>query len=86
VRALEEQNRNYRIVFTSSSFNSKIAATKAGLGLTVLPKSMIPGNLCAITHSDLPVLHDTHISLLKHNDNNPLITSFADFIIKKLKH
>lgn len=84
--ALEEKSINTHIVFTSASYNSKIAAVKAGLGITVLPKSMIPNYLYILNHSALPKLSDTHISLLKHNHHNLLVSSFGDFVLKKLKH
>ncbi len=54
IQALEEKSLEYRIVFTSQSYNSKIAAAKAGLGITVLPKSMIPSHLYAINDTELP--------------------------------
>ena len=86
IESLEEKNIKSRIVFTSSSYNSKIAAVKAGLGITVLPRSMVPNQLHILNDSRLPKLDDTHISLLKHDEKNTLISSFGDFIMKKLKH
>lgn len=86
LEALDEASLKWQIVFTSTSYNSKIAAVKAGLGLTVLPRSMVPNHLGIINHSDLPALNDTHVSLLKHNQNHPIIATFEKFIIKKLKH
>lgn len=88
LKALEDAKMDYRIVFTSSSYHSKVAAVKAGLGLTLLPVSMIPQHLFMLDRKklSLPLLHDTHVSLLRHNLHDPIIQTFGDFVIKKLKH
>lgn len=86
LESLEESSLKWRISFTSSSYASRVAAVKAGLGITVLPESIIPPQFKIIQDSRLPKLSDTHIALLKHDQLNPAINSFEDFILKKLKH
>ena len=83
---LEKEQIRWQIVFNSASYTSKIAAVKAGLGITVLPKSMIPSQLIALKSPQLPVLSDSHISLLKQNRVSSVIASFEEFILKRLKH
>lgn len=86
IRALEDANIKWQVVFSSPSYNGTIAAVKAGLGITILPKIMVPNQLQILKDSDLPVLDDTHISLLKRNKHNTAVTAFEDFILEKLKH
>jgi DNA-binding transcriptional LysR family regulator len=85
INALEDNLIKWQLVFSSTSYNTKIAAVQAGLGVTVLPQSMIPKPLAILDNKILPPLSDTHVSLLKHNKNNPAILSFEDFILKKLQ-
>ncbi len=85
IHTLENKGISWRLVFSSPSFAGTIAAVKAGMGITVLPRTMIPEKLNAIKSSYLPALHDTHVSLLKHSNDNPAINSFEGFMLKKLK-
>jgi DNA-binding transcriptional LysR family regulator len=86
IRALEDANIKWQVVFSSPSYNGTIAAVKAGLGITILPKIMVPDKLQILTSGILPSLSDTHISLLKTDKNNVAIASFEEFVLKKLKH
>ena len=71
INGLEDNLIKWQIVFSSSSYNTKIAAVQAGLGVTVLPQSMIPKQLSILDNAILPRLNDTHVSLLKHNIITP---------------
>ncbi|MFN7365329.1 MAG: LysR substrate-binding domain-containing protein [Alphaproteobacteria bacterium] len=85
INSLESTKRKWRIIFSSHSFASTIAAVRAGLGVTVLPRNMIPQDLQIIPKQEgIPQLSDTHISLLKHDETNPTINSLGDFVIKSL--
>lgn len=86
IETLEQAGQKWRLVFSSPSFASKIAAVKAGMGITILPRTIIPKELDTIKSKELPTLHDTHVSLLKHNQDNIAINSFEEFVVKKLKH
>jgi DNA-binding transcriptional LysR family regulator len=86
IKALENANIKWRQVFSSPSYAGTLAAVKAGLGISVLPKTMIPPQLEALEMNLLPLLSDTHISLLTHNPDNPAIQSFKEFVLDKLKH
>lgn len=86
INALEKLQKKWRIVFSSHSYAGTIAAVKAGMGITVLPRNMVPANLKIIRNNKyLPKLDDTHISLLKHNDRNQAVNSFEQFVVGRLK-
>lgn len=86
IHALEKIKRNWRIVFSSHSYAGTVAAIKAGMGITVLPRNMVPADLQIIRkNKDLPKLDDTHISLLKHHDKNLAVNSFEKFVVERLK-
>lgn len=86
IHALEKKNKKWRIVFSSHSYAGTIAAVKAGMGITVLPRNMVPHDFQIIRiNKDIPPLDDTHISLLKHHDQNLAVNSFEKFVVEKLK-
>jgi DNA-binding transcriptional LysR family regulator len=87
IHALETMKKKWRIVFSSHSYAGTIAAVKAGMGVTVLPRNMVPDELDIIRTDKeaIPNLDDTHISLLKHHDKNVAVNSFEKFVIDRLK-
>lgn len=84
LKALNTIDVRSKIVFTSPSHAGIIAAVKAGLGLTLLPKTMIPDSLVILKDKRLPKVEDIHVSLLKTNDKNDVLQSLEDFILQKL--
>ena len=63
--ALDAVGRRWRVAYTSTSLAGSQSAVGAGLGITVLPREMVPPYLTAISGgADLPVLHDTEIALI----------------------
>lgn len=84
IKALEKKNIKWHIAFSSHSYAGTIAATKAGLGFTVLPNKMIPKELSTVKSNFLPKLENSHVSLLKLTDNNKAVNSFEEFVIKHL--
>jgi DNA-binding transcriptional LysR family regulator len=86
IKALESARRKWRIVLASPSYASQIAAVQAGMGITVLPKNMIPDSIDIIWPSQVvPKLDDTHISLLKHRNDNPVVDNLEKFVLTKLR-
>ena len=85
IKTLENAGRSWRLVFSSPSYAGTMAAVKAGMGITVIPHTMIPNELQAIDGSLLPKLADTHVSLLKHRADNPAINTLEGFVLKRLK-
>lgn len=63
--ALDRARRPWRIAYTCGSLAGSLAAVKAGLGMTVLPKDMVPPDLHIIDGKPLPDLKDTEIALLQ---------------------
>lgn len=63
--ALDRTKRPWRIAYTCGSLAGTLAAVKAGLGITVLPKKMVPDGLVVIDGKKrLPELRNTEIALL----------------------
>ncbi|HCR85880.1 MAG TPA: LysR family transcriptional regulator [Alphaproteobacteria bacterium] len=84
LEALDKAGIKWRIVYTSPSFAGTVAAVKAGLGITVLPRKMIPDSLSGIRKKNLPDLHETYITLLQKKSASPAVNSFAEYIISHL--
>jgi DNA-binding transcriptional LysR family regulator len=74
------------LVFSSTSYASTVAAVKAGMGITVMPSTMIPDDLREIEAKYISSLPDAHISLLKQTADNSIINALEGFVLKKLKH
>ncbi len=86
IEALESAKRKWRIVFSSQSYASTIAAVKAGMGVTALPHNMVPEQLDVIDQDGLvPELEEIHVSLLKHDYDNSAVNSLEKFVLEKLK-
>lgn len=85
IESLEKQHIKWRVVFSSPSYAGTVAAVKAGLGLTVMPRNMINSDLRIVNEPFLPPLDNTHISLLRRDKSNPIINSFEEFIMRRLK-
>lgn len=67
IAALDAARRAWRIVYTSPSLAGLQAAVRAGLGVTVLPKEMVPPGLVLLGEAEhrLPALPDTEIVLYR---------------------
>ena len=86
ISSLEQGHYKWRIVFSSHSYPGTIAAVKAGMGVSVLPRNMVPSELNIIrSGANVPMLTDTHISLLKYDKKNLAVNSFENFVIKQLR-
>lgn len=86
IESLEKAGLKWRLAYSSPSYAGKMAAVKAGLGLTVIQRTMIPDYLERIENPCLPILNDIHISLLKKDSRNKAIESLEYFLLKKLRH
>jgi molybdate transport repressor ModE-like protein len=67
IAALDAAQRPWRIVYTSPSLAGLQAAVSAGLGVTVLPKEMVPSGFVLLSEAEhrLPSLPDTEIVLYR---------------------
>lgn len=64
--ALDAMGRPWRIAYTSTSLAGSQAAVRAGLGISVLPREMVPDTLATVTsEAGLPTLPDTEIALIE---------------------
>ncbi len=64
--ALDRAGRPWRIAYTSTSLAGAQAAVRAGLGVTVLPKDMVPSDFYIIDVAQgAPDLSDTEIALMQ---------------------
>ena len=63
---LKAIGRRWRVAYVSPSLAGCQSAVGAGLGITVLPREMVPPYLTPITGDPgLPALHDTEIALIE---------------------
>jgi DNA-binding transcriptional LysR family regulator len=85
IDSLDKHHLSWRLAFSSPSFAGKIAAVKAGLGITAIQRSMIPPYLSRLEHDFLPKLADIHVTLLKKEQTNAALDSLEFFIIDKLR-
>jgi DNA-binding transcriptional LysR family regulator len=83
LRALETAGMRWRQALVSPSHAGTTEAVRAGLGLTVLPRPMIPEPLAAVPAGLLPSLGDIHVSMLKHASGNGAINSLEDFVRRR---
>jgi DNA-binding transcriptional LysR family regulator len=63
VQALERKGMIYRIAFSSPDYHARIEAAMAGIGLTMLPKGLVPTPLIAATDYYLPKLATPKLAL-----------------------
>lgn len=82
IAALEKAGRAWRQAVLSPSHMGTIAAVRAGLGLTVLPRPMIPEGVSAVPAPLLPGLGDIHVSLLKRDAESVAIASLETFVLR----
>lgn len=86
VRALEEEGRPWRVVYTSTSLAGTQAAVRAGLGVAVLPREMCPPTLAQVGQDgSLPQLNDTEIALIEAPAASATAHRFAQHIAAALE-
>lgn len=82
---LETAGLSWRQALVSPSHAGTIAAVSAGLGLTVLPRPMIPPHLSALPPGLLPSPGDIHVSMLKHSARVSAINSLEEFVLRRFR-
>lgn len=87
INSLEVIRRPWRIVYTSPSMQGALAAVRAGLGVTILPKEMVPsGFLMLGTQEGFPELDDTEIALVAApGTQSPAVQRLAEHIVRSLE-
>lgn len=86
IDSLDKYFLDWRLVYSSPSYSGKMAAVRAGLGITAIQRSLIPNYLDRLDFNFLPPLKDIQVSLLKKTDGNKAVESLEYFILQKLKH
>ena len=82
--ALDRAHRKWRIAYTCGSLAGSLAAVKAGLGMTVLPKGMVTPDLRMIDGKPLPDLKDTEIALLQAESLSMPARRLKEHVIRSL--
>jgi DNA-binding transcriptional LysR family regulator len=82
--ALDRVRRPWRVAYTCGSLAGSLAAVRAGLGMTVLPKEMVPPDLHIIDGKPLPDLKDSEIALLQADSLPVPAERLKDHIIRSL--
>ena len=83
--ALGEAWRTWSIVFTSPSLAGVAAAVRAGLGITVLPRTMIPPGLVPLT-AGLPPLAETVVCVATRAAASEVAKTFALHVAEAFGH
>lgn len=82
--ALEASKRQWRIAYTSPSMEGLQAAVRAGLGVTVLSKDMVPQGLLQLgSDHGLPSLPDAEIAMYRAPDR---ISRAAELLAEHIVH
>ena len=72
---------SYKIVFNGSDYHARLAAVEAGIGLAVMPDSMVPSHLVKAKEYYLPALPPIKLLLCAHLG---LETDQAQTLMKQL--
>ena len=82
---LDKVHRPWRIAYTSPSAAGSLAAVHAGLGVTVMPKNMVPPSLSILKKRHaLPALPDAEIALLHQPNLSRPARMLADHIVSNI--
>lgn len=81
VQALDRAAIIWKNSYTSPSVAGTLAAVKAGLGYTVLPRKMVPGDLVALEQEQgWPKLKDSEICLLIRPEASKAADALGEYI------
>jgi DNA-binding transcriptional LysR family regulator len=86
LRTLDRIGRGWRIAYTSTSLAGAQAAVRAGLGVAVLPKEMVPPDFLVLDEAaGAPDLADTEIALMLATPAPPPAERLAQHMIHALE-
>lgn len=85
-QALDAIGRLWRIAYSCGSLGGNHAALRAGLGLAVLPRDMVPEDMVVLTGSGLPDLEDVEVAMIEVPDLSDPAARLRDTIIHRLEH
>ena len=81
LKTLDSANIKWRVVFNSRSYANKTLAAIAGLGVTVVQKSLIPTDNNLVTIPNLPALGMINLCILQ-NKNSAAIKYLVKLLVK----
>lgn len=86
--ALDDAGRSWRVAYSCTSLAGTHAAVRAGLGITVLPKDMVPADLSVLNDEalGLPDLHDTEMALIEAPQIPLAAQRLREAIVRELEH
>lgn len=84
VQALDRAGLAWRVTYTCAALSGMVAAVRAGLGLAVLPREMVPEGVEVCRRADLPALRETEIALLNGGSLGPPAERLRAHIISAL--
>jgi DNA-binding transcriptional LysR family regulator len=86
LKALEAAGRGWRIAFTSPSLSGLHAAVRAGLGISVFSRDMVPKDLRILGEdAGLPPLEDSEMALLRHQRLSKAGQRLAEHIMQSFE-
>lgn len=85
IRALDQVGRRWRVAYTSTSLAGSQAAVRAGLGVTVLPKDMVPADFSVLEGPTMPDLSATEIALMAAASLPVPAAKLAEHIVTSLE-
>ena len=85
IHALEKAGIKWRLAYTSPSYAGKMAAVKAGLGISIIQETLIPDYLTPLEYNILPSIADIPISLIKKQHGTKAMESLEYFLLKKFR-
>lgn len=85
IHALEKAGIKWRLAYTSPSYAGKMAAIRAGLGISIIQEALIPDYLTQLENKILPSIPELPISFIKKQNHNKAIESLEYFLLKKLR-
>ncbi len=83
-QALDAAGVAWRGVFTSPSFAGSVAGVRAGLGVAVMPRAMVPQGLCVLAQG-WPVLAAAEIAMLGAARQTAATQALAAFIVERVR-
>lgn len=84
IDALNRARKRWRIAYTCASLAGTLSAVRAGLGVAVLPREMVPHGLHVTDGPPLPDLKDTEIALMTSRTLSAPATKLRDHIVRCL--
>jgi DNA-binding transcriptional LysR family regulator len=86
VQALDAAARPWRVTYSCASLAGNQAALRAGLGIAVLPRDMVPADLAVLDDHGLPELADLEVALIEVAALTAPALRLRDTILRELEH